>query len=168
MIMNETYVEHLIEKRTGAGENLIRIGVYVLTLLSFGAGIFISPLFFLLCIGGGALCYFFLPTLDLEYEYLYLSKTLTIDKIFSKEKRKKAEEFDLEKMEIYAEEGAWQLDRYKDLNCKELDYTSRFPDRRRFIMVIRDGEDVKKVILEPDDRMNEAIKTVYPSKVFFK
>ena len=119
--MNETYVEHLIERRSGTREGVIRIGVYLLTLLSFGAGIFLSPLFFLFAIGGGALCYFFLPTLDLEYEYLYLSKSLTIDKIYSKEKRKTAEEFDLEKMEIYAEEGAWQLDRYKDLNCRVLD-----------------------------------------------
>lgn len=164
----DTYVEWLIERKNGAFDNLIRIGGYALTALFMFGGIFLNPLLFLPAVMLGVCCYFLFPMLNVEYEYLYLDRSITIDKIFSREKRKKADEFDLNKMEIYAEEGAPQLDQYKNLNARILDYSSRYPDRKRFIMVIRDEDSVKKVILEPDEKITEAIKILYPSKVFFK
>ncbi len=166
--MNEVYVEWLIEKKTGSREALIRIVSYAVTIIFLVSAVAMSPLFFIPAVLAAALCYFMLPRLNVEYEYLYLNKSLTIDKIFSKEKRKNAAEFDLEKMEIYAEEGAHQLDNYKNNAAKVLDFSSGYPDRRRFILMIRDENGLKKVILEPDKRITDAIKQVYPSKVFVK
>ena len=60
------------------------------------------PLLFLPGAGMAAACYFLLPRLEVEFEYLYLQRSLSIDSIFSKEKRKKAAEYDLDKMEIFA------------------------------------------------------------------
>ena len=71
-------------------------------------------------------------------------------------------------MEIFAEEGAWQLDQYKNMQLKTIDFTSGYPDRKRFIMVIREGAEGERILLEPDQRIVDAVRQIYPSKVFIK
>ena len=167
--MNDTYVEWLIERKTPGYAGILRIGAYALTALFVLLALFLGmPLLFLPGAGMAAACYFLLPRLEVEFEYLYLQRSLSIDSIFSKEKRKKAAEYDLDKMEIFAEEGAWQLDQYKNMALKTVDFTSGYPDRRRFVMVIREGGDGFKVLLEQDQNIVDAVKQIYPSKVFVK
>ena len=107
-------------------------------------------------------------TSSVSSPFTHLQRSLSIDRIFSKEKRKKAAEYDLDKMEIFAEEGAWQLDQYKNMTLKTLDFTSGYPDRRRFVMVIREPGEGLKVLLESDQKIVDAVKQIYPSKVFVK
>ena len=167
--MNDTYVEWLIERKTPGYAGIVRIGIYAFAAVFFLAGLFMMiPFLFIPGIAVAAAGYFLLPRLNVEFEYLYLQRSLSIDRIFSKEKRKKAAEYDLDKMEIFAEEGAWQLDQYKNMTLKTLDFTSGYPDRRRFVMVIREGGEGLKVLLEPDQKIVDAIKQIYPSKVFVK
>ncbi|MBR1914459.1 MAG: hypothetical protein IJ827_06525, partial [Lachnospiraceae bacterium] len=78
--------------------------------------------------------FFLLPRLSVEYEYLYVSKSLQIDRIYSKQNRKKAVEYDLEQMEIFAEEGAWQLDEFKNMKTVDRDFTSGMPERSVWIL----------------------------------
>ena len=167
--MNDTYVEWLIERKTPGYAGIVRIGIYAFAAVFFLAGLFMMiPFLFIPGIAVAAAGYFLLPRLNVEFEYLYLQRSLSIDRIFSKEKRKKAAEYDLDKMEIFAEEGAWQFDQYKNMTLKTLDFTSGYPDRRRFVMVIREGGEGLKVLLEPDQKIVDAIKQIYPSKVFVK
>lgn len=167
--MNDTYVEWLIERKTPGYAGIVRIGIYAFAAVFFLAGLFMMiPFLFIPGIAVAAAGYFLLPRLNVEFEYLYLQRSLSIDRIFSKEKRKKAAEYDLDKMEIFAEEGARQFDQYKNMTLKTLDFTSGYPDRRRFVMVIREGGEGLKVLLEPDQKIVDAIKQIYPSKVFVK
>ncbi|MBR2186528.1 MAG: hypothetical protein IJ857_04245 [Lachnospiraceae bacterium] len=167
--MNDTYVEWLIERKTPGYAGIVRIGIYAFAAVFFLAGLFMMiPFLFIPGIAVAAAGYFLLPRLNVEFEYLYLQRSLSIDRIFSKEKRKKAAEYDLDKMEIFAEEGAWQFDQYKNMTLKTVDFTSGYPDRRRFVMVIREGGEGLKVLLEPDQKIVDAIKQIYPSKVFVK
>ena len=48
---------------------------------------FAKGVFFVGVIAFAGLAYFVFPRLDIEYEYLYLDRELSIDKIMSKEKR---------------------------------------------------------------------------------
>lgn len=164
----DTYVEWLVEKKPGPANNLIRAGGYMLCGIAALGGIIISPVLFVPAVILAVCCYIFMPRLNVEYEYLYLQRSISVDRIFSKEKRQKAAEYDLDKMEIFAEEGAYQLDQYNNNSYKCVDFSSGYPGRRVFIMVIRDNEDKKKVRLEPDQRIVDAIRQLYPSKVFFK
>ena len=167
--MNDTYVEWLRERKTPGYAGIVRIGIYAFAAVFFLAGLFMMiPFLFIPGIAVAAAGYFLLPRLNVEFEYLYLQRSLSIDRIFSKEKRKKAAEYDLDKMEIFAEEGAWQFDQYKNMTLKTVDFTSGYPDRRRFVMVIREGGEGLKVLLEPDQKIVDAIKQIYPSKVFVK
>ena len=164
----DTYVEWLVEKKPNPLNTVIRIACYTLTGVFFLAGLFIfAPLF-----AGGILMlaadFILLPMLDVEYEYLFLQRSLTIDRIYSKEKRKKAAEYELDKMEFFAEEGTDEFLRYKDTAEKKADFTSGYEDRRRFVLIVHDENAIIRVLLEPDDKTVEAIKQLYPSKVFIK
>ncbi|MBO6111549.1 MAG: hypothetical protein J6P45_00675 [Lachnospiraceae bacterium] len=166
--MDDLYVECLVAKKSSPVSALIKGLVYGVTAVAVLGGLFINPLLLVVAVAGGAAIYFALPMLSVEYEYLYVSKSLTVDKIFSKEKRKNAAEYDLEKMEIFAEEGAYQLDEYKNLQTVKKDYTSADPGKDRWIMVVRNGNTVEEIYLEPNEEMINAIKNHFPRKTFYK
>ncbi len=164
--MDDLYVECLVERKSGPIQPLLKGGAYGLAVVSFLAAIIISPLFFVLTAVMVFCIWLALPALDVEYEYLYVSKSLTIDKILSKEKRKNAAEYDLEKMEIFAEDGAAQLDRYKNLQATVRDFTSHYENRPMWVLVVRNENNVEKVLLEPDEKLIHAMKSHFPHKTF--
>lgn len=166
--MDDLYVECLVERKSGPFQPLIRGGTYGLAVVSFFAGIIISPVFFVLTAALILCIWLALPALNVEYEYLYVSKTLTVDRILSKEKRKNASEYDLEKMEIFAEDGAAQLDQYKNLQITVRDYTSHYENRPVWVLIVRNENNVEKVLLEPDEKLIHAMKSHFPHKTFMR
>ena len=102
--MNDSYVEWMIARKTKPTDILIKGVAIGLTAVLFLLGLVIFPLF-VVAIVAAVLCYFFLPNLSIEYEYLYVSKELQVDKIMSKTKRKTVANYTLDKMEIFAKEG---------------------------------------------------------------
>lgn len=162
--MNDIYVEWLVERKPNPLGGVIKAGCYALTVLFFLAGIFILMPLSILGLAMLAVDYFLLPYLSVEYEYLYMQRSLSIDSIFSKEKRKNTAEFDLDKMELLAAEGSPALDSYKNIQGKTRDFSSGYTDRKRYIMVYQGNSGAEKVILEPDQKILDAVKMIYPSK----
>ena len=165
--MEDLYVECLVARKPGAADALIRGACYGVSALLLLLGI-VNPFFFIGFVIMILVDIFALPRLSVEYEYLYVTKTLQIDSIFSKEKRKKNVEYDLERMEIFAAEGAWQLDEYKNMQTVNRDFTSGEEGREAWIMIVHNGQAADRVRLEPDEEMIKAIRSVYPRKVFDK
>lgn len=102
---------------------------------------------------------------DLEYEYLYLDKEITVDKILNKTRRKRAEVFEVDRIEIIAPIKSHQLDSYRNRKMKTTDYSvgeEKQPDLR-YVMYYN-GE--RRVILSPSPELLKAIRTVAPRKVF--
>ncbi|MCR5746671.1 MAG: DUF6106 family protein [Lachnospiraceae bacterium] len=165
--MDDFYVECLVAKKPVPFETLIKGLAWGVAALCFLLGviniIFMIP-FILIVIAN----YFLLPKISVEYEYLYVSRSLQIDRIFSKQNRKKAIEYDLEQMEIFAEEGAWQLDEYKNMQTVNRDFTSGLPDRDIWILIVHNGQQMDRVRLEPNAELIQAMKSVYPRKTFAK
>ena len=164
--MDDLYVECLVERKAGGSQPLIKGVVYGLAAVSLIAGLVINPLFFAVFVGMILCIWLFLPTLNVEFEYLYVSKSLSVDKIFSREKRKKVVEYDLEKMEIFAEEGSDRLDQYKNLRVTERDFTSHYENRPVWVLIVRNGENVERVLLEPYEKLIHAMKSYFPHKTF--
>ncbi|MBQ8955961.1 MAG: hypothetical protein IJ075_03235 [Lachnospiraceae bacterium] len=163
--MEDLYVECLVAKKPRAVETVIKGVAYGLTALFLILGLL--NVFFLI----GFVIMFIVdflavPRLSVEYEYLYVSKSLQIDSIYSKERRKKNVEYDLEQMEIFAEEGAWQLDEYKNMQTVSRDFTSGEEGVRPWILIVHNGQAIDRVKLEPNDELIKVLKTVYPRKVF--
>ena len=166
--MDDLYVECLVERKPAPFQPLIRGGAYGLAVVSFLAGVIINPLFFVLTAALILCIWLALPALNVEYEYLYVSRSLTIDRILSKEKRKKAAEYDLERMEIFAEDGAVQLDQYKNMDIPVRDYTSRIENRAVWVLIIRNEGSAERILLEPDEKLIHAMKSHFPHKTFFR
>ena len=165
--MDDIYVECLVAKRPKTYETVVKGVAYGATALFLILGL--MNLIFL--IGFGIMLFvdfLALPRLSVEYEYLYVSRSLQIDSIYSKEKRKKNAEYDLEQMEIFAAEGAWQLDEYKNMQTVSRDFSSGEEDAKIWILIVHNGQSIDRVRLEPDEDMVKAIRQVYPRKVFDK
>ncbi len=164
MIMNETYVEWLVKRKTPAYMTFLKILFTVLAVFFILIGLLLLPAL-LIGIACGVAAYFITLNADLEYEYLYVDKELTIDKIMARSRRKRVAVFSLDKMEIVAPVKSWHLDNYKNRSEKAVDYSSgeeKQPDKR--FVFYYDGQ--KKIIFEPNEEMIKAMQLVAPRKVF--
>lgn len=162
--MNETYVEWLVKKKTPAYMTLLRIFSIMLSAAFILVGFVIVPAL-LIGIAIGVAAYFIYMNSDLEYEYLYVDKELTVDKVMAKTRRKRVAVFDVGKMEIVAPIKSWHLDNYKNRNDKVVDYSSgeeKQPDNRYVFFY----EGRQKVIFEPNEEMIKAMQLAAPRKVF--
>lgn len=161
----ETYVECMVKKKANglmSALKVLQIGIAVITGLLGFMGLIV---FLIIAVVAGVGAYFVSLNANLEYEYLYVDKQLTVDKIMARTRRKKVETFDLERMEILAPIKSWHLDDYKNRQLKVVDYSSgveQQPDIR--YSMIYNGE--KRVIFEPNAEMVAAIKSIAPRKVF--
>lgn len=162
--MNETYVEWLVKRKTPAYLIFLKILFIMMTVCFFLAGLIFAPALLIALLMGIA-AYFITMNANLEYEYLYVDKELTVDKVMNKSRRKRIATFDIGKVEIMAPIKSHQLDSYQNRNYKAVDYSSweeKQPDVR--YVFYYDGR--QKVIFEPNEEMVKAILNVAPRKVF--
>ena len=163
--MNDTYVEVMVARKKSPFLDIAKILLYALAIACFLMS-FLSGLFLIAAAVFAAIAYLVIPRFDLEYEYLYIDKEITIDKIMSKEKRKNVYNVDLNRMELMAVENSHELDSYKARNVKTYDFTSRTGEGRVYSIVYETGtEGTVLVNIEPGEEMLRAIKTVFPRKV---
>ena len=123
--MNDSYKELLVSKEQGVKDKLIRVVSIIPTVL---AGLLTlltgNILIFIIAVAFGVLDYFVFQWTSIEYEYLYLDKEITIDKIMAKTRRKRVLTIDVNKIEILAPEKSYQLDSYRNRQVKAIDYSA--------------------------------------------
>ena len=163
--MNDTYVEVMVARKKPPMLGFLKILLYALAIICFLISMYANVLFLAGAAIFAALAFFMLPRLDIEYEYLYLDKEITIDKIMSKEKRKNVYTVDLNKMEFMARASSHELDSYKARNLRKYDFTSRQDLSPVYTIVYTPGGDPELIDIEPNEEMLHAIKTVFPRKV---
>ena len=56
---------------------------------------------FIAAVACGVLTYFMFQWTDIEFEYLYLDKEITVDKVMARTRRKRAAVLDVNKIEYY-------------------------------------------------------------------
>lgn len=166
--MNDTYCEIIVRRKITSGALICRF----FAVFASAVAIMLSLLLF--SVLGLSTCIFFVwidmiifRNTDVEYEYQFFSGQLDIDVIYGKKKRKRARRFDLKKIEILAPMQSDKLAHYnKNEKLKVMDYSSRYPERPKFVFVIPADEGVvQKVIFEPSEEMVNAIRQYVPSKV---
>ena len=162
--MSETYVECLVARKPSMIMSFLKIllimmtVVFVLIGLLYFAGLIVAAV-------AGVGAYFATMNANLEYEYLYVDKEISIDKVMAKSRRKKVGTFMVEQMEIFAPLNSHRLDSYKNREGKILDYSSGIAAQpeRRYMMVCNEGT---RVILEPNEELIKAVQNIAPRKVF--
>lgn len=163
--MGDTYVEWMVKKDTSIGMQILKIVLIVIALIAaLLAMIGLIPAF-ILAIAAGIGAYIAHLNANLEYEYLYVDKELTIDKIMAKSRRKRADHFEIDRMEILAPVNSWRMDEFKNRQLKTVDYSSGKAQQpeTRYAMVYNGR---MKVILEPNETLLKAIQSASPRKVF--
>ncbi|MCR5278741.1 MAG: DUF6106 family protein [Lachnospiraceae bacterium] len=164
--MNESYIECMVQRHTPAWQAFLKYLVVFLAAVTILGGLVLSDFIILLVgvlIGVGA--YFVIMNTDIEYEYLYLDKEISVDKIMHQAKRKRVAVYSVEKMEILAPIKSYHLDGYKNREAKVHDYSSGVenqPDKR--YVFFYDGKE--KIIIEPTEDFVKLVKNVAPRKVF--
>lgn len=164
--MNESYKELLVKKDRGAKEVLLRVACLIPTiligLLTLLTG---NIVFFIIVIALGVLDYFVFQWTDIEYEYLYLDKEISVDKIMAKTRRKKLTTISVEKIEIMAPHKSYQLDSYRNRQTKVIDLSAGhdLPEQKLY-WIFCEGN--KKYLLNLTEDFAKTVKGIAPRKVF--
>lgn len=163
--MSDIYVECLVKAKQSGMSKFLKVLLIMLTVV-FGLltmmGFVVA---FVIAIITGVGAYFVNLYTDIEYEYLYLDKELTVDKVLAKTKRKRVGTYQVDRIEILAPIKSYHLDNYKNRNVKEKDYSigEELQPDRRYALYYEGGE---KLILSPSEELVKAMKSVAPRKVF--
>ena len=162
----EQYMEHMVKKQTTMGDKAIRIGCILLIVLLAAAGILIPVLWFAAIIFFVVYRYLIYPNTDLEYEYLYVDKSLTVDKIMAKEKRKTIATYELDRMELLVPANSYRLAEYRNKDLKTVGFWSldNSDDHVPYAMIYEGG---LKVLLDLPQDFVKIIQNNAPRKVFF-
>ncbi len=163
--MNDTYVECLVAQKPKAILVFLKYATIVLTVLVGLFSLLTGGLtFFIVAILLGVGAYFAHSYSDLEYEYLYVDREISIDRVIAKSRRKKVIRLDVDKMEIMAVLSSHELDSYRNRKCEVKDYSSGVasqPEKRYAIYY----EGQKEYIIEPSEEFVKAVSNVAPRKV---
>ncbi len=164
--MNESYKELLVKKDRGIKETLIRflslLPTVFLGFLTFVTG---NMIFFIIVIALGVRDYFAFQWTDIEYEYLYLDKEISVDKIMAKTRRKRVTTLSVEKVEIMAPEKSHQLDSYRNRQTKVTDLSAGhdLPDQKLY-WIFYEGN--QRILMNLTEDFARTIKGIAPRKVF--
>ena len=161
-MVSETYVECLVARKSSFAVRFLKTLLIMLTVCFVLIGMVFVP-GFLIAIATGVGAYFAYMNADLEYEYLYIDKEISIDKVMAKSRRKRIAVYDVQRMEVFAPVKSYHLDAFKNREMKSVDYSSRMDDNKKYMMVY---EGNLKIFLEPSPEMVKAIQMVAPRKVF--
>ncbi len=164
--MSDAYIECLVKAKPSMLGKFFKYLLYflaaALVILMF---LTLNVILFILGIVAGVGAYFVGLYTDLEYEYLYLDKELTIDKVMGKSKRKRVAVYQLERMEVFAPVKSYHLDNFRNRQTKDKDYSIGYEEQPdlRYAMYYEGGE---KLILSPSPEMVKIMKNAAPRKVF--
>ena len=163
--MSDTYVECLVKAGKSKTSKAIVIGLTALTVFFVLVMLFIHSAALLLAIVTGVAAYFVNLYSYVEYEYLYLDKEITVDRILAQSRRKRVATYSVDRMEVFAPIQSWHLDNFKNRDVKVVDYSAgegQEPDER-YAMFYEGGS---KVLFNPSPEFVKALINVAPRKVF--
>lgn len=164
--MNDSYMEYMVKKKFTMKDRLCRILISVLTVFLFLLSLMIPALLIGAAILAAIAYFFVFPNTDLEYEYLYCDKQITVDKIMAKKNRKQVAVYETDKIEILAPANSYRLKAYENRTLKEVPLWSLEQDEHVPYVMIYEGN--QKVILDLPAEFVKMVQSVAPRRVFFE
>lgn len=164
--MSESYVECLVKAKGSLIFKILRFFLYflaVLALVSMFLGTGVIGVILVLAFGAGG--YYVGMLAEVEYEYLYMDKEISVDKILAQSRRKRVGTYAMDQVEIFAPINSYRLDNYKNRQVKTTDYSIGVEEKPdlRYVFYYK-GEE--KVLLSPSEEMVKVMKNTNPRKVF--
>ena len=160
--MNDTYVELLIRKKHSILPVLLRNLLTVAGVLALLAAFLLTGSIVLFLAGAILLGLAYLVNFNkiIEYEYLFLDKHLTIDRIQNQSRRKTV-------AELFAPASSGRMAAYQGRNdIKTADYSTGEKDSSPYALIIKVNNQLQRVLLEVNDELFEQIRKVAPHVTF--
>ncbi len=161
--MDQTYLEVLVARKrnmAAAAGKVIGGILAVFSLLLLPGSIFFAGTALL----SGAAAYFCYLQEWVEFEYSYVCRELTVDKIMARSRRKKLADYQIDKVEIGAPDGSYRLDAYRNKSYAVKDYSSK-TGKNTFVLYY---EGQQKIILDGDEGLLQALHAASPGRIFLK
>ncbi len=166
--MNENYMEYMVRKKRSP---LFQWGFYLaifLAIVFLLFGVMGSPMSLIFFAIFAVAAYFLNSRAIIEFEYLYLEKEITIDKIIGLRKRKKVARIKMENVDLIAPINS---DRANDALAyatgKEQDFSTGDVQNRNNCFLIITGNK-EKFIIEPSIEFVKMAQMAAPRKVFIQ
>lgn len=162
--MEEVFVEQIIKRKISGSGLLLRFLSILIVLLSLLLVFFLGMLGITITVLLCYLTYLCWTYTSIEYEYSFLNGELTIDKIMGQRKRKTVDTFDIKQAEIVAPSSSDEVMRVVR-NIKTIDYSSGYRSNNLYSIIINAGAGAVQVMIEPDEKVIEAMYHVRPNIV---
>ena len=161
----DTVYELLVARQNKPINNFIKAGLITFLAVTCLFALLFFPQFAVVPVALAALAWFFVfPRFNVEYEYTLLSQDLDVDIIYSKAKRKSIATYDLREAEIIAPATSSRLDVFRA--TKILDYSTQNPSDTPYAILIPLNGDLNKILIQPDTKMIEHLRSVAPRVTF--
>ena len=157
------FIEYVVKKKMTAKEVFIRTLIVLLALVVFWLSLTVN-LGMLGIIVSVWFSYFFISQRRIEFEYALKGDVLDVYKIMSKSRRRKLIPLELSRLEKFGKIGDSEYNHQLNIKTKVLDFSSgdkKKTDRMYYCVVTR-PKGKFMVIIEPDDRILEAIVAIIP------
>ncbi len=164
--MSDLYTEEIVKKEKTAKDSLIKVLLIIGTAVAVLSLMVLGWVSLILIAVFAVADFFVMPTLDLEYEYLYVNGEIDIDKIMSKQKRKRVFSGDTASLELLAPTQSHELDHYKSrTDIKKSDFSSGRKDAKTYTMILKKEQGMEMVIFEPSEVILKDMKRMAPREV---
>lgn len=163
--MKDTYAEWLVKRKTPVYAVILKPVIIVAVAIIFLMGL-INALFMILALALGFGAYLLFLTWKVEYEYIFVTNELLIDRIQSQTRRKTVKKVEMDNVELMAPSSSHLLDSYNNNpNYRTQDYSSNMEGALTYTIIYsKDGKN-ERIIFEPDIKIVKAMYSVSPRAV---
>lgn len=162
---NDIYAEWLVKRKKPGYAILVYIGSVLMVLIGLIASVLnaFGFIVLLLAIGGA---YFLNIRMNVEYEYVFVTNELSIDRIFAQKSRKRVQNLEMQKVEKVISTRSHEYDFAKNNpKLKIVDYSSGKADADTYAIVYAGNEGQAVYLIEPNEKILKCMKHAAPSKV---
>ncbi|MBO4391108.1 MAG: hypothetical protein J5825_09665 [Lachnospiraceae bacterium] len=169
-MLEDSYCEWLVAKKQTPVTTLLKVliiiaGVFLLLVGLIFAGQTYS---FTLLLGVGAMigAFFLSKSLNIEYEYIFTSGELNIDKVTDQQRRKTVLKVDMQSIELVAKYQSGTMSSYRNnQDLKVTDYSSQKDPENVYALVCTGNENRGIYLFDPNEKMLKMMRNYAPRKI---
>ncbi len=163
---HDVYAEWLVKRKPAPYAIPLKVLMITFLVSSFLFILLVPSIGCLLFLIAFAVAYFGFRRLDVEYEYIFVTTELSIDRILGRQKRKRMALIDVNQMELMAPMESHELSGFRgNPDVKKLDFSSGMPGAKTYGIYCT-GEGGKRLYtVEPSEQILKAIRLAVPRKI---
>ena len=148
IFMGDIFAEQLVKRKKKPSEQFLKYALTALVVVFALGGLFLAGFLVYLALALAVACYFIFPRFNVEYEYSYVNGEFDVDVIYSMQKRKKKEVFNLQDVDCVALYGNPALAAYQT-GYTVTDYSAFDASKPPYVIV--KGSEKRLIYLQIED-----------------